>query len=64
MKTPQTEALRELAKRVKAQIPEGLCYILIVWPPGEPEDVGYCSNSHRIEAIKALETLQDGATRR
>jgi hypothetical protein len=52
-----TETLRELARRVRSQLPEGVFYCLLVWPIGEPEDVAYFSNAHRAEAVVAMESL-------
>jgi hypothetical protein len=51
------EAVRELAKRIKDQLPDGVFYALLVWPPGEPDDFGYFSNAHRGESIVAIESL-------
>lgn len=51
------EQLRELAKRVRGQLPDGLLYCLLVWPPDKADDVGYFSNAHRSQAVIALESL-------
>ena len=51
------EQLRELARRVKSQLPDNVFYSLLIWPPGEPTDVGYFSNAHHAEAVAAFETL-------
>ena len=53
----ETEQLRELARAVKSQLPEGVFYALIIWPPGEPDDVAYFSNAHRAEAFVAIQTI-------
>ena len=53
-----SERLRELARSVREQLPEGVFYALVIWPPGQPDDVGYFSNAHRAEALVAIETLQ------
>ena len=51
------EQLRELARRIRKQLPEGVFYCLLVWPPGDPADFGYFSNAHRGEAVVAMEKL-------
>lgn len=51
------EQLRELARKIRERLPDGLSYCLLVWPPGEPTDAGYFSNAHRAEAIVAMEAL-------
>jgi hypothetical protein len=53
-----TETLRELAARVRSQLPEGVFYCLLVWPPSEPTDVAYFSNAHRAEAAQAIKAIQ------
>jgi len=55
---PNVERLREMARAVREQLPEGVFYCLIIWPPGQPDDVGYFSNAHRAEAFVALETIR------
>jgi hypothetical protein len=52
-----TEALRELARRIRQTLPEGVFYALVVWPPGEHEDCAYFSNAHKAEALAAIQTL-------
>ena len=51
------ERLRELAKAVARQLPEGVFYALIIWPPGEPTDVAYFSNAQRAEAFVAIQRI-------
>jgi hypothetical protein len=51
------ERLGELAKAVARQLPEGVFYALIIWPPGEPTDVAYFSNAQRAEAVVAIQTI-------
>jgi len=58
MSQADTEKLRELARAVRAQLPDGISYALLIWPPGQPDDVGYFSNAHRAEALVALQTIQ------
>ena len=53
----ELEKLRQMARSIRAQLTEGIFYSLLIWPPGETEDVGYFSNAHRAEAIVAMETL-------
>jgi hypothetical protein len=53
----EQERLRELAKRVRMQLPEGVFYSLVMWAPGEPQTCVYFSNAHRAESIIAFETL-------
>jgi hypothetical protein len=52
-----TEALRELARRIRQTLPDGVFYALIVWPPGKTDDLAYFSNAQRIEAREAIQTL-------
>jgi len=52
-----TERLRELARRVHAELPEGLFYALVVWCPGQPAEAALFSNAHRAEAAIALQTI-------
>jgi len=59
----KTERLRELARRVHAQLPGGLFYALVVWPPGEPTEAGLFSNAHRAEAATALQTILEHGLR-
>ena len=51
------ERLGELAKAVARQLPEGVFYALIIWPPGEPTDVAYFSNAQRAEAFVAIQRI-------
>jgi hypothetical protein len=51
------EQLRELARRIRSQLPDGVFYALVVWPPGQPEDCGYFSNAQRVESVIAIETI-------
>lgn len=53
----ETERLRELATAVRSQLPEGLAYLIIVWPPLDSADVAWWSNAPRTEALQALATL-------
>ena len=53
----EQERLRELAKAVARQLPEGVFYALIIWPPGEPDDVAYFSNAQRAEAFVAIQRI-------
>jgi hypothetical protein len=53
----EQERLRELAKAVKSQLPEGIFYALIIWPQSEPTDVAYFSNAQRAEAVVAIQTI-------
>jgi len=53
----EQERLRELAKAVRSQLPEGVFYALIIWPPGEPTDVAYFSNAQRAEAFVAIQRI-------
>ena len=52
-----SEKLRELARRIREQLPPGVFFSLVVWPPGDPSDCAYFSNAHKAEAILALTTL-------
>jgi hypothetical protein len=52
-----TEALRELARRIRQILPEGVFYALVVWPPGASDDCAYFSNAHKDEALQAIQTL-------
>ena len=52
-----TERLRELARRVHAQLPGGLFYALVVWCPGQPAEAALFSNAHRAESVVALESI-------
>jgi hypothetical protein len=58
------ERLRELAKAVARQLPEGVFYSLVIWPPGEPTDVAYFSNAQRAEAVVAIQTISSSWTKR
>jgi hypothetical protein len=58
-----TEALRELARRIRETLPEGVFYALVVWPPGSTDDCAYFSNAHRTEALEAIQTLLDHGLR-
>jgi hypothetical protein len=53
----KSEDLRELARRIRDQLPAGLFYALVIWPPGKTDDLGYFSNAQRIEAREAIQTL-------
>jgi hypothetical protein len=58
-----TEALRELARRVRETLPDGVFYALVVWPPGATDDCAYFSNAHKAEALAAIQTLLDHGLR-
>ena len=51
------EQLRELGKRLRAQLPDGLCYCVLIWPPADPSDVAYFSNAHQPFALVAMQSL-------
>jgi hypothetical protein len=58
-----TEALRELAARIRGALPDGVFYALVVWPPGQSDDCAYFSNAHKDEALSAIQTLLDHGLR-
>jgi hypothetical protein len=58
MSEPLTsEALRELARRIRETLPSGLSYALIVWPHSSPDDCAYFSNAPKVDSVIALETM-------
>jgi hypothetical protein len=52
-----TEHLRELARRIRAQLPDGVFYALVIWPPGQTSDCAYFSNAQKIEAREAMQSI-------
>lgn len=51
--------MRKLAKKVEAELPKGMGFMILVFPFNEPGTANYISNAQRHTMIKALREKAD-----